>query len=179
MALKKPGFLPGIQMDADPNQHRPEGEMTITPDFQAKKMVVVQDSVIYPFTGCSLRVNVFELFAVPWDGRKVTEICICLKVQSTAVFAGGACFLTFEGINSATGEGATVFLSLFLAVIAPGTHLMPFHAMRVAVFVDRNILRDTVAGFIPGIDVNEGVDPPSLQELIGGDVVVGGIKANV
>ena len=59
--------MPCIKMDAYPDDHRPEGKIVITADFKILKVVVIQDTVIYPFTGRMFAVNGFVLVTIPWN----------------------------------------------------------------------------------------------------------------
>ena len=65
------GFLLRIKMDVDADKHRPEGIMTIIPDFQVLKVVIIEYSVVHALICGALRVKLPVLLAVSWYGRKV------------------------------------------------------------------------------------------------------------
>ena len=137
--------------------------MTITSDLQVQKVVIVQDSVVYPFTCGAFRIEFPVPLAVSRDSWEVSEVTVGLDVDSPPVVAGRAFVPAIAGRNSSAGKGATVFLSLFPFVIAPGAHFFTASAMGMTELVNGNILRDTIAGLVPRIDIDESVDTPSVQ----------------
>lgn len=60
-------FIPCIQMNAYFNDHCPEGKMFIALDLKIRRVVVIQDTVIYSFTGGVFTVNSFVFFTAAWD----------------------------------------------------------------------------------------------------------------
>ena len=59
-------FISGIQMYAYADEHTPEGEMIPPPYFQMLQAVVIEDAVIYPFTGSTFIVDILVLLGIPW-----------------------------------------------------------------------------------------------------------------
>lgn len=60
-------FIPGIQMDADAYKHTPEREMVPAPHHQVLQAVIIQYTVIEPFTGGPFLIENLVLPRIPWD----------------------------------------------------------------------------------------------------------------
>ena len=60
-----PGLISGIQMDADTDQHCPKREMILSPDLQMLQAVIIDNPVVYPFTGSTLAVGFFIQGGIP------------------------------------------------------------------------------------------------------------------
>lgn len=54
-----PGFISGIQMNADTDQHRPKREMILSADLQMLQEIVIEDPVVHPFTGSTFTIGFF------------------------------------------------------------------------------------------------------------------------
>lgn len=85
----------------------------------------------------------------------------------------------FAGIDFAACERASVFWGFLPLVVAPGTHFFAALAVGMSVFINGNILGCAVAGLVPRVNVDERINPPSVQEFVCSDVVMGGIQAHV
>lgn len=64
-------------------------------------------------------------------------------------------------------------------VIPPGAHFVARPAVGASIFVKGNVIGSVFRRLRPGIDVDEGIDIPMLQQLVSSDVIVGGIKADI
>ncbi len=132
--------MPCIQMDADPNQHSPEGKVVFSPYFQMLQAVVIEDAVIYPLTGSALTVNILVLLGTPWDTGMEAQVCMVLYVDGAPIAARG----TFCGmrafLDAATFQRAAVFAGVLLGVIPPWAHFVPCPAERMAVLVESDVI---------------------------------------
>lgn len=64
-------------------------------------------------------------------------------------------------------------------VIPPGAHFVARPAEGMAVFIEGNVIRGVFGRLCPAIDVDEGVDVPVFQQPVSGNVVMGGIRADI
>lgn len=64
-------------------------------------------------------------------------------------------------------------------VIAPWAHFMPCPAEGMTVFVERDVIWGVFGRLSPAVDVDERIDVPVFQQAVSGDVVMGGIKADI
>lgn len=94
-------------------------------------------------------------------------------VDRASVTAGGTLSFIRTGRDAPTLERAAVFMCALYLVISPRVHFMPCPAERSAVFVERNVRRCIFRCFGTSVDI------PSFQQLISGDVVMGGIQADI
>ena len=115
-------FIPCIKMDAYSDDHRPERKMVITADFKLLKVVVIQNTVIYPLTGRTFIVNGFVLVTVPWNTWMKPEVGIILYINCASITA--LFTLRGEGAlrNPAACKGTAVFLCILIFVISPAAH---------------------------------------------------------
>lgn len=150
-------------MDAYPDDHRPKGKMIIAADFKILKMVVIQDTVIYPFTGRTFTVNGFVLVTIPWNTRMEPEVGTVLYIDSPSITAPAA--LRREGTlsNPVACKGAAVFLCILVFVISPATHVMAGSAQRMGLFIQGDIIRKPVGGTAPFVDIDQGIYVPVVK----------------
>ncbi len=87
--------MPCIQMDADPDQHSPEGKVVFSPYFQMLQAVVIEDTVIYPLTGSAFTVNILVLLGIPRYAGMETQVPVVLYVDGSPIAARG----TFRGMR--------------------------------------------------------------------------------
>lgn len=66
-------------MNAD--GHGPEGKMLIPADLHFPQMVIIEDTVVYTFTGGTFTVNVFIFFTAPGNPRMGPEAAFCFYVN--------------------------------------------------------------------------------------------------
>ena len=85
-----PGFISGIQMDADTDQHRPKREMIFSPDLQMLQAVIIENPVIYPFTGSTIAVGFFVKIGISGDTAMETQLGMVFDINSPAITAPGA-----------------------------------------------------------------------------------------
>jgi len=87
-------FVSGIKVYAYADEHTPERKMVLPTYFQMLQAVVIEDTVIYPFTGSTFPVNIFVLLGIPWYTGLKAQIAFVFYVNSAAIAARG----TFRSI---------------------------------------------------------------------------------
>ena len=174
-----PGFISGIQMDADADQHCPKREMILSPDLQMLQTIIIEDTVVDPFTGSTLAVGFFIKVGIPGDTGMETQVGMVFDINSPAITALGTFLFIGAGINPAAFQRAAIFMGLFYWIVSPWTHFVPCPAQRMPLFIESNVIRCVFGGCCPSIDINEGIDIPMLQQFIGRDIVMGGVQTDV
>ena len=141
--------------------------------------VVNEDTVIHPPTGSAFTVNIPVLLGIPWYAGLETQVAIVLYVDGASIAARG----TFSGmrafLNAAAFERAAVFMGVFNGVISPWAHFVSCLAERVAFLVESDVIRGTFRRFSPAVDVDQRIYVPAFQQLIGRDVVMCGVEADI
>ena len=172
-------FISRIKVYAYAYNHSPKRKMVPAAYFQMLQAVVIQDTVIDPFTCSAFTVYYFILIRISGDTWMETQVSMIFYVGSPPVTAGGAFRFIWAEADTPASEGTTVFVCIFDRVISPWAHFMPCPAKRVAFLVESNVIRGIFRRFCPTVDINEGIDIPVFQQLISRDVVMCGVKAYV
>ena len=168
-----------VKMDAYADDHGPKRKMVPAPYLELLQAVVIEDAVIYPFAGGAFLVGVLVLLGIPGDAGMEAQVPMVLYVDSAAIAAWGAFRLVGAFLNGSASERAAVFMGVLDRVITPWLHFMPCPAEGMAILIESDIIRGIFRSFGPSIDVDERIDAPALQEHVGGDVVMGGIEADI
>lgn len=177
--MQPASFISGIQMYAYANEHGPEGKMILSPYHQLLKKIVIQNPVIDPFTGSTFTVNIFVLLGIPGDTRVETQVSEVLYVDSAPISARGAGFSIRAGVDASALKWAAVFVSILDGIVPPGNHLMPRPAERMPQFVKSNVRRCVFRRLCASIDINESIDIPVLQQLVGRKIVMSRIQTDI
>lgn len=135
-----PSFVLCVQVDTDADNHGPEGKMLIPADFHFLQMVIIQDAVIYPFTGSAFTVNGFVFVTAPGNPGMEPEAGSCFYVNGPSITAFGAFFQTPACLDASALQRAAVFLGVFVFVISPAAHPVAGYAQRMSGFLKRNVL---------------------------------------
>lgn len=120
-------------MDADTNDHGEEGIPFPGMDAHIMQMIVVKDTVIYPFAGSAVIVNLFIFIRTARNGRIKTDIPFRFCVNAPAIRGRRTFLFTAAGIRFAAGKGAAPFAGMLLFTVAPVDHTETGHAQRGAV----------------------------------------------
>lgn len=114
--------------------------MLIPADFHFLQMVIIEDTVIYPFTGGTFTVNVLIFFTAPGNPRMESETAFCFYVNGPPITALGKFFQATACLDAAAFQRAAVLFSAFSLVISPAAHLIAGHAQRMSGFNFKNSL---------------------------------------
>ena len=147
--------------------------------FQALEAIVIENAVVDAFTGGTLLVNILILLGIPGDTWLETEVSFILYVNRASIAARGAFGGVRAFLNPVTFQRTSVFMCIFGRVISPGAHFVPSPADWMAFLVESDILRGIFGGFCPGVDVNQRIHIPSLQQFISRDIVMGRIETDI
>ena len=107
------------------------------------------------------------------------QVCMVFYVDGAPIRAGGTFRFMRAGTDTAASERAAVFVCIFYGIIAPWAHFMPGRAYGMAGFIESNVIRGIFRRLCASVDIDEGIDIPVFQQLIGGDVVMCGVKADI
>lgn len=163
--IKMGSFIPGIQMDADADEHRPERKMVPAADFQMLQAVVIQYTVIETLTGGTLFVYGLVFFGIPRDAGLEAEVSMVFYVAGAAIAAGADVFQQ---------AGSGIYAHPLPGHFPMGT----FYALqrRAGGPACRKLrLQGHFQGFCPAVDIDEGIDIPPFQQFVGRDIAVCGI----
>ena len=118
-------FAPGIKIDADAYEHRPEIEAVDTADFQFLEMVVVQEAVVQTLACGTLFVDGVVLFCTTRDTGIELQIPMVFDVDCPSIGLLGVALLFIRaGSNPAVPERVEVFVGIIYWVIVPGYHFL-------------------------------------------------------
>lgn len=170
---------PCIQMDADTDDHGEEGIPLSGMDSHIMQMVVVEDAVIYPFTGSTVIINFLIFIRAACNGRIKTDVPFRFCVNAPAIRGRRTFLFTGAGIRFAAGKGTAPFAGMLLFAVAPVDHTQPCHAKRGAVCVNGYGVRDGTRFSAVRVEVNEGADLPFLAKPISGIIIMGGVQADI
>jgi hypothetical protein len=115
--------------------------MLITADFHFLQMVIIQDAVIYLFTGGAFPVNGFVFVTAPGNPGMGPEAGSCFYVNGPSITALGAFFQAPACLDASALQRAVVFLGVFSFVISPAAHPAADHAQRMSGFIQGNVFR--------------------------------------
>ena len=172
-------FISCIKVYTYAYNHSPKRKMVPAAYFQMLQAVVIQDTVIDPFTCSAFTVYCFILIRISGDTWMETQVSIVFYVDSPPVTAGGAFRFIWTGADTPASEGTAVFMCIFDGVISPWAHFMSCPAKRTAFLTESDVIRGISRRFCPPVDINEGIDIPVFQQLISRDVVMCGVKAYI
>ena len=75
-------------MYAYAKDHGPEGKMADAANFQVLEPVIVQETVVDPFTSGTVLIDILELVGIPRDRRVEPEVPMVLDIGRPSVAAG-------------------------------------------------------------------------------------------
>ena len=107
------------------------------------------------------------------------QVCMVFHVDSPSVRAGGTFFCKGAGIYTSASERAAVFVRILYGIIPPWAHFMPGRADGMSGFIEGDVIRGIFRRLCPPVDINEGIDIPVFQQLIGREIVMCGVKADI
>lgn len=157
-----PFLQPCIQMNADTDDHGEERIPFPGMDSHIVQMVVVKDTVIYPFAGSAVIVNLLIFFRAACNGRIKTDIPFRFCVNAPAIRGRGAFFLIGAGIRFPTGKRAAPFAGMRLPAVAPVDHTQPCHAQWGAIRINGYGVRNGIRPATVCIEVDKRADAPFL-----------------
>ena len=172
-------FISGIQMDADADQHAPEGEMILSAYLKMLQAVIIQKTVIQPFACRPFFIKHPVFFGIPWDAGMETQIGVVLDIDSTSVICRGTFCCMGTGFYPSAFQGAAVFMCILDGVVPPWAHLMSCPAQRMSLFIECDVIRCAIIGCRPSVDIDQGIDAPVFKEMVGRDVVMGRIQTDI
>ena len=76
-------------------------------------------------------------------------------------------------------EGSSICAKPLWKHSPPLKHFMPGKADGMAGFIEGDVIWGIFRRFCPPVDINEGIDIPVFEQLIGEDVVICGVKADI
>ena len=118
-------FISRIKVYTYAYNHSPKRKMVPAAYFQVLQAVVIQDTVIDPFTCSAFTVYCFILSRISGDTWMEAQAGMVFYVYSPPVTAGGAFCFIWAGADTPASEGAAVFMRIFGGVISPRAHFMP------------------------------------------------------
>ena len=166
-------------MDADTDNHGEEGIVLPGVDAHIMKMVIIQNSVIYPFTGSAVVVDALIFLCSPWDRGIETDVPVRFCIDTASVGRGRTVLFTGTGIHFAAGERAAPLAGMLLFAVSPVDHAETGHAQRGAVTVNGDGVRDGIRAPAVIVEVDKGTYLPFLAQPVGGIVVMGRIQADI
>ena len=107
------------------------------------------------------------------------QVGMVLDIDCAPIASRGAGVSKRAGGNAPAFQWAAVFMCILYGIIAPGDHRMSGPAERVPQSVENDVIRSAIRRLGAAIDIDEGVDAPAIQEAVGGQVVMGGIKTDI
>ena len=168
-----PFLQPGIQMDADTDDHGEEGIPLPGMDSHIMQMVVVQNTVVYSFAGSAVIVN-FLIFIRTSGYRSIeSDVPFRFCVDTAAVRRGRTFFPAGAGSCFAAGKWAAPFAGMLLSAVAPVDHTEPGHAQGCAVIINGDGIRNGIRPAPVGVQVDKRADVPFPAEPVSGIVVMG------
>lgn len=149
-------------MNADTDDHGEEGIPFAGMDSHIMQMIVVQDTVIYPFAGSAVIINLLIFIRTACNGRIKPDVPFRFCVNAAAIRGRRAFLFTGAGIRFAAGKGAAPFAGMFLFAVAPVDHTQSCHAQRGAIFVNGYEVRNRIRSSTVRVEVDKGPDVPFL-----------------
>ncbi len=141
--------------------------------------VTIQHSVVDPFTGSAVVVNLLICIRSTSNRGIKADVPIRFGIDTATIRRGRTCFLTSAGIDFVAGKGATPFAGMLLFAVSPVDHAESSHAQGCAIFVNGEGIRDGCRASAVVVEVDERVDVPFVAEAIGGIVVMGRVQAEI
>ena len=166
-------------MNTNSDYHCPKGVVIITTDFKRQQMIVIQDTVIYPFTGSTFFVDRLILFTVPRNPGRKPEIRMERKINRTTITAFGAFRRTVALRDSAAGHRAAVFLGLLVFIKAPAAHPETSFAERMSGFIQSDVLWEASGVAISAVYINQCIDVPMFKQFVSRKIIMGRIQAEI
>lgn len=96
--------------------------MVITADFKILKVVVIQYTVIYSFTGRTFTVNGFVLVTIPWNMRMKPEVGTVIYADCPSIISLAALRRKGALLNPAACKGRDSGISVLVFVISIAVH---------------------------------------------------------
>lgn len=174
-----PFLQAGIQMDIDADDHSEEGIAFSGMYAHIVQMVIIKNSVIYPFAGSAVVVNHLVFLRSSGNRSIEADIPVWLCIDTTAIRRRGTLFPAMAIISFAAGKRAAPFTRMFLFTVTPVDHTVTGHAQRCAVCINRNRAGDGIGSAAVGVEVDKRADAPFFAKSISSIVVMCRIKAEV
>lgn len=143
------------------------------------QMVIIQNPVIYPFTGSTVIVNLLIFIRTSGHRSIEPDVPVRFRVDTTAI--GGCRTFLFSGTGRrfAADKRAAPFAGMLLFTVPPVDHAEPGHAQRCAVCVNRDGVRNGIRPSPVRVQVDKRADVPFLAKPISGIIVMCRAKAEV
>lgn len=143
------------------------------------QMIVVQDTIIYPFAGSAVIVNLFIFIRTARNRRIKTDVPFRFRVNAPAIGGRGTFPFAGAGIRFAAGKRTAPFAGVFLFTVAPVDHAEACHAQWDAVRINGYGVRDGTRSAPVRVQVDKRADIPFLAKPISGIVVMSGVQTEI
>ncbi len=115
-------------MDIDADDHGEEGVSFPGMDAHIMQMVIIEHSVIDPFAGSAVIVDLLILFCSPWDRSIEADVPVRPGVDAAAIGRGGTFLPAWAGVSLAAGQRTAPFMGMLLFTVSPVDHPQVSHA---------------------------------------------------
>ena len=166
-------------MDVYAGNYRKESISFSSVDAHGMQMVIVEDAVVYPFTGCAVFINFFIFPRAPGNRGIKARIPVRFCIDAPPVWGFGAFIPARTVIHFAAGQRAAPFAPAAAGAIAPVYHPVASLADGRSILIDNHFIWNGFWHAAVGIQVDKRPDVPCFTKVIRRVVVIGGIKAHV
>lgn len=172
-------FHPCVYMDVYAGNYCKKSISFSSVDAHGMQMVIVQDAVVYPFTGCAVFINFFIFPRAPGNRGIKARIPVRFCIDAPPVWGFGAFIPARAGIHFAAGQRTAPFAPAAAGAISPVYHPVASLADGRSILIDNHFIWNGFWHAAVGIQVDKRPDVPCFTKVIGRVVVIGGIKAHV
>lgn len=172
-------FHPCVCMDVYAGNDRKKSISFSSVDAHGMQMVIVQDAVVYPFTGCAVFINFFIFPRAPGNRGIKAHIPVGFCIDAPPVWGFGTFIPARAGIYFAAGQRAAPFAPAAAGAIAPVYHPVAGLADGRSILIDNHFTWNGFWHAAAGMQVDKRPDAPCFTKVIRRVVVIGGIKAQV
>jgi len=124
----------------DASEDSEEGMFGTITDVHLMKMIIIQCTVIDPFSGGPVLIDLLPSFRTVGERAACTDVITIVDVSHSAIGRGAAFIEMITGIDLSHDERASVLLSASLDVIAKADHLLTAGTDRDAIFINGFII---------------------------------------